>query len=277
MTDVELGECGAAILRSASPTPSPRWRSLAAKSGQSHTSHDESNGTVKTQEKENFTTSDKADETEDEDVDIESIRYRTYLLSAGIGDTNRTYNKYKGWIGLIVWCLNFTIHFSLDFYEAVFVFHVSWATCIGLFLIALSVGSFSMIRHSVPWFIKAVRKLKKDGHYPKTLRRMRLIFKVSLIEPILPQMILSYISQYIPSLKKFLNCKEDPNFISFFTIGSLSLSLSLSLSRSRLFDGTLQLLFSSFLQICPLCENNFPIKACTKKWNCFLRYYHIPL
>lgn len=114
-------------------------------------------------------------------VDIGLIQRRTYLLSAGIGDTNRVFNRFKGWIGLAAWIINVIIHFGLDFYEAVFVFEVSWATCIGVFLITLLACCYSMIKHSVPWFIKGVRKLKKDGHYPKTLRRVYLIFKVSVV------------------------------------------------------------------------------------------------
>lgn len=110
-------------------------------------------------------------------IDIGLIQRRTYLLSAGIGDTNRVFNRFKGWIGLVIWILNVIIHFGLDFYEAVFVFEVSWATCIGVFLITLLACCYSMIKHSVPWFIKGVRKLKKDGHYPKTLRRVYLMFK----------------------------------------------------------------------------------------------------
>lgn len=113
----------------------------------------------------------------DYSVDIGLIQRRTYLLSAGIGDTNKVFNRIKGWIGLIIWALNVIIHFGLDFYEAVFVFEVSWATCIGVFLVTLLACCYSMIKHSVPWFIKGVKKLKKDGHYPKTLRRVYLIFK----------------------------------------------------------------------------------------------------
>lgn len=115
-----------------------------------------------------------------ESVDISLIQRRTYLLSAGIGDTNRSFNRFKGWIGLVMWIFNMVIHFGLDFYEAVFVFEVSWATCIAVFLITLVACCYSMIRHSVPWFIKGVKKLKRDGHYPKTLRRVYLIFKVSM-------------------------------------------------------------------------------------------------
>ena len=113
------------------------------------------------------------------DVDITLIQKRTYFLSAWIGDTNRSFNKYKGWIGLVIWLINIVIHFSLDFYEANFVFNISWATCIGLFFITLVVGCACMIKYSVPWFIKGVKKLKKDGHYPRTLRRLRLIMRVS--------------------------------------------------------------------------------------------------
>ncbi|KAJ7339396.1 hypothetical protein OS493_005791 [Desmophyllum pertusum] len=118
-----------------------------------------------------------AADTKDDSVDIGLIQRRTYLLSAGIGDTNRVFNRFKGWIGLVIWIVNVLIHFGLDFYEAVFVFEVSWATCIGVFLITLLACCYSMIKHSVPWFIKGVRKLKRDGNYPKTLRRVYLIFK----------------------------------------------------------------------------------------------------
>jgi len=115
-----------------------------------------------------------------DDVDISLIQTRTYLLSAGVGDTNKQYNKYKGKIGLVIWCFNIVIHFGLDFYEAWTIFGTSWATCIGLFLVTLVVCCISMIKHSIPWFLRGVKKLKKDGHYPKTLSRVRLLVRVSL-------------------------------------------------------------------------------------------------
>lgn len=114
-----------------------------------------------------------------DDVDISLIQTRTYLLSAGIGDTNKQYNKYKGKLGLLVWCINILIHFTLDFYEAWTIFGTAWATCIGLFLFTLVVCCISMIRHSIPWFLRGVKKLKKDGNYPKTLSRVRLLVRVS--------------------------------------------------------------------------------------------------
>ena len=121
----------------------------------------------------------------EESIDINLIQRRAYLLSAGIGDTNRVYNRIKGWIGLVIWIFNMIIHFGLDFYEAVFVFQVSWATCIGLFLVTLVACCYSMIKHSVPWFIKGVRKLEKDGHYPKTLKRVYFIFRVSMANTVI--------------------------------------------------------------------------------------------
>lgn len=173
MADVELAN--------AANGSTARWRASARNGSAGNT-------TIATKQSslgKDSTISDKYEpvaDAKDDSVDISLIQRRTYLLSAGIGDTNRVFNRIKGWIGLLIWVVNVIIHFGLDFYEAVFVFEVSWATCIGVFLVTLLACCYSMIKHSVPWFIKGVKKLKKDGHYPKTLRRVYLIFKVSLCQ-----------------------------------------------------------------------------------------------
>lgn len=154
-------------------TTTTRWRGL--NSIKALTSKLNNNGNIKKpvlQERE-------SDLAAYDDVDISLIQTRTYLLSAGIGDTNKQYNKYKGKIGLLVWCINIVIHFSLDFYEAWTIFGTAWATCIGLFFVTLVACCISMIRNSIPWFLRGVKKLKKDGHYPKTLSRVRLLVRVS--------------------------------------------------------------------------------------------------
>lgn len=155
----------------------PRWRGLASLNPNVTTKKDSSESS-----KENPRPSIKPRDSDlvvEDDVDISLIQKRTYLLSAGIGDTNKNYNQYKGKIGLVIWIINICIHFGLDFYEANTIFDISWATCIGLFLVTLVACCISMVRHSIPWFLKGVKKLKKDGNYPKTLKRVRLIVRVS--------------------------------------------------------------------------------------------------
>ena len=155
-----------------------RWRGLASslKPAIQKTNGAAMEAVDKTKETTPYEDNDQKQTT---DVDITLIQHRTYFLSAWIGDTNKTFNKFKGRIGLVIWLINIAIHFSLDFYEANFVFNISWATCIGLFFVALVVGCFCMIKYSVPWFIKGVKKLKKDGHYPATLRKLQLVMQVS--------------------------------------------------------------------------------------------------
>lgn len=92
-----------------------------------------------------------------------------YLLLVGIGDMNKVFNYIKGWIGLIIWVLNVIIYFGLDFYEVVFVFEVLWVICIGVFLVIFLVCCYLMIKYLVFWFIKGVKKFKKDGYYLKIL------------------------------------------------------------------------------------------------------------
>ncbi len=121
-------------------------------------------------------------QTDNTDEKVEIFKFtveRVYLLSSVIGDTTKPYNSYKGHIGRFVWILNILIHFSLDFYEAVFVFHASWATSIGIYLFMFVLGSIYTIKYSIPCFINMMKKLLKDGRYEKTFINLKRIFKVS--------------------------------------------------------------------------------------------------
>ena len=86
------------------------------------------------------------------------------VMSAGIGNRRRTH--WLGCIGLVLWILNNAVHFSLDFYEAKFVFHVPWASTVALFLISLLLCSVNSIKHSIPWFIRGVKKIIKGREIP---------------------------------------------------------------------------------------------------------------
>ena len=108
------------------------------------------------------------------------VQTRLYLLTSIIGDTEKPFNSYKGHIGRIIWILNLIIHFSLDFWEAAYVFHVSWATSIGIYFCAFVICTIFTIRHSVPWYVKAIGKLAKEGHYNETFKMMKFVFKVRL-------------------------------------------------------------------------------------------------
>lgn len=107
------------------------------------------------------------------------IQRRVYLLSAVIGDTKRPFNTCKGYLGLLVWVMNLCIHFAFDFYEAHDVFHVSWATSIGIYLVMFVMCTAFMIRHSMRWYVRLVKKLTKDDIYLPTLKKLKFIFKVS--------------------------------------------------------------------------------------------------
>jgi len=110
------------------------------------------------------------------------IQSRIYLLSSLIGDRQKPYNATKGVIGLILWILNLIIHFSLDFYEANTVFHVSWASSIGVFLVMFLVSTVFLIRHTVRWFIKSLKRLSKDKIYNNTFSKLFLVFKVTVLK-----------------------------------------------------------------------------------------------
>ncbi|XP_066923073.1 uncharacterized protein [Clytia hemisphaerica] len=107
------------------------------------------------------------------------LQSRIYWLSSLIGDRQRPYNSTKGVLGLMLWIFNLTIHFALDFYEANTVFHVSWASSIGVFLVMFIISTIFLIRHTVRWFIKTLKKLSKDKIYCKTFVKLSFIFKLS--------------------------------------------------------------------------------------------------
>jgi len=107
------------------------------------------------------------------------IQDRLFILSAVIGDIKPIQNKYKGYIGLSVWIVNLIIHFSFDFYEAKVVFHDSWATSIGVYLVMFVTATIFIIKHTVRWYAKAIKKLAKEDIYQTTLCKLKFIFKFS--------------------------------------------------------------------------------------------------
>ena len=133
----------------------------------------------RTSEPQSATASDRVEESKpsEDGADECSFLIRTVnLLSAGIGNTRS--NSWLGCVGLVLWVLTNVIHFGLDFYEAKFVFHVSWASTVAMFLIGLLLCSVNAIKYSIPWFIKGIRQLSKHGKYPKTMERLCTYFKV---------------------------------------------------------------------------------------------------
>ena len=105
---------------------------------------------------------------------------RVYSLSSFIGDRQSHHNTIKGLIGRILWITNIIIHFSFDFYEAATVFHYSWASSVGVFLVMFVICTVFLIRHTVKWFTKTLKKLCKDEMYSDTVQYIILFFKVNL-------------------------------------------------------------------------------------------------
>lgn len=107
------------------------------------------------------------------------IQGRTYLLSSLIGDIKPIENRRKGVFGLIVWSLNLMIHFSFDFYEASFLFHVSWASSIGVYLVMFVLSTIYIIKYTFRWYVKIIKKLAKEEIYSPTLKKLKLMFQVT--------------------------------------------------------------------------------------------------
>ena len=134
---------------------------------------------VKANECNKQSTNNSAEERKTEDDHrLDYLVNTVNILSVGIG--NKKQNHWLGRFGLFLWILNNIIHFGMDFYEAKFVFHVSWASTVALFLIASLLCSINAIKYSIPWFNRGLKKLSRDGRYPKTLRRLCTYFKVSV-------------------------------------------------------------------------------------------------
>lgn len=110
------------------------------------------------------------------------LKSRIYLLSSLIGDRQPPQNTIKGLFGLILWVLNLCIHFTVDFYEAVTVFHASWASSIGVFFVMFIICTVFLIRHTVKWLVKILKKLSKDNIYDDTIKWLHLFFKVSQLK-----------------------------------------------------------------------------------------------
>ena len=108
------------------------------------------------------------------------IQSRIYLLSSFIGHRQAPYNSRKGVFGLMLWILNLTIHFAFDFYEAKTVFHFSWASSIGVFLVMFLICTVFLTRHTLKWFVKTLKRLSKDKIYDNTFQKLFLVFKVKL-------------------------------------------------------------------------------------------------
>ena len=57
------------------------------------------------------------------------------------------------------------------------VFHISWASVIGLYLVLFTTCTYFMISKTVPWLIKTVRKLAKQDMYEDTVRKLNMAYK----------------------------------------------------------------------------------------------------
>ena len=110
--------------------------------------------------------------------DYKFIRNRVYLLSAFIGDKQKPFNTYKGFYGLILWTCNLVVHFSLDFYESVHHFHISWSSAIGIYLIGFIIWTIFTIKHTIPWFLKLVQRLTGYKYHKRTINKLVIVFKV---------------------------------------------------------------------------------------------------
>ena len=80
-----------------------------------------------------------------------TIKFRTYFVTAVVGDREHEINRRRGKIGLGVWIFHMLIHFVNDFYEAVYVFHTSWLTCQVIWMIMLLISSVYLTQTTVKW------------------------------------------------------------------------------------------------------------------------------
>ena len=106
------------------------------------------------------------------------IQEKFYLVSAVLGDTKKPYNSCKGYVGLFAWIFDLAIHFSLDFYEASVVFHVSWASSIALCLFMFVICTIFIIKSTIPWYLKTTKKLARESTYKPILKKLKVIFRV---------------------------------------------------------------------------------------------------
>ena len=120
------------------------------------------------------------------------IQSRIYLLSSLIGHRQAPYNSRKGMFGLMLWIMNLTIHFALDFYEAKTVFHFSWASSIGVFLVMFLICTVFLIRHTLRWFVKTLKRLSKDKIYDNTFQKLFFVFKVRILAPFYKDIFVTY-------------------------------------------------------------------------------------
>ena len=104
-----------------------------------------------------------------------------YALTSFFGHKNCLHRK-KFKFGLSLWVMNLTIHFCLDFYEAYYIFGVAWATAVGMFLITFITASICLARVTLLRLEISLLSLHQDGNYSETLRIMKIVLRVSVLE-----------------------------------------------------------------------------------------------
>ncbi|XP_028409950.1 uncharacterized protein LOC114532605 [Dendronephthya gigantea] len=109
---------------------------------------------------------------------LKSTLSSLYLLTSFFGHKNCFHHKCFR-LGLGIWVTNILIHFVMDFYEAYAIFGTAWATVIGMYLITFIVASSTLAKTTLPWLENSLIMLHESGHYPETLRYMRIILKVA--------------------------------------------------------------------------------------------------
>ena len=110
---------------------------------------------------------------------LDTILRPLHLLTAFIGHRNK-HHPLLGTIGLVLWIFNLICHFSLDFYEAAHIFGWAWATAIGLFFVSFSLGTYFLIKDTLPWFEDCLEILHVDGNFAETLEKAGNIARVRI-------------------------------------------------------------------------------------------------
>ena len=111
---------------------------------------------------------------------LKSTLSSLYLLTSFFGHKNCFHHEWFT-LRLGLWTTNVLIHFVMDFYEAYAIFGTAWATVIGMYLITFVIASSTLAKTTLPWLENSLMMLHESGHYPETLRCMRIVLKVGVV------------------------------------------------------------------------------------------------
>ena len=94
------------------------------------------------------------------------------LLAAFIGNLDAGRYRKLGIFGLLLWLLNIILNFVYDGYEAYRIYGYPWVSVRLVEWSVCCVGTWVVVRRTLPWLQAGLQQLEEEDTYRKTLKKI---------------------------------------------------------------------------------------------------------